>query len=89
MGLALVPKRVVEFFKNEFFLEKAVAASFLHRIHAAFEVAGAAAIERPDKAFFPIRPIFITGPHAIGEREEHESIEVFPVPDNAGKFLGG
>ena len=56
--------------------------------HAAFEVAGAAAIERPDKAFFPVRPIFITGPHAIGEREEHESIEVFPVPDNAGKFLG-
>ena len=50
------------------------------------EIEGGAAVECPDESLLPVGPVDVAGALAVGEREEHEGVEVGLVFDETGKL---
>src|SRR5262245_65933616 len=56
-----------------------------HADFSALEIVRHPPVKDPDKPLFPIRPILIAGPLAVGQSQKHQGIEVRAVADDAAE----
>ena len=72
LGIEIAPQLA-----NDALLElSTVSSNLLDGGWSAFQELAGAAVERPDKPLFPVRPVLIARAHAVCKRHEHEGVEV-------------
>ena len=66
-----------------------IHAAFLEERGAFLQVGFGRAVKLPDEAFFPVRPTRVARALSVGQRDEHERVEVLDGLDHVGEMLDG